>query len=162
MAEAALAERSSQGAGRPPLLVVRDLEAWYGESHVLHGISFDVSDRAAVTAALEARLAEKGPYWGILLSAGITRDNAFPAIDGDDWDIVLRTNLDGFYNVVHPLTMPMIRRRDGGRCEHQPEKHALLHVGSPLVTRCPDTEPPPARPVSPTPGRSPARGRPAN
>jgi 3-oxoacyl-[acyl-carrier protein] reductase len=78
-------------------------------------ISFDVSDRAAVTAALTARLEEKGPYWGVLLSAGITRDNAFPAINGEDWDAVLRTNLDGFYNVVHPLVMPMIRRRDGGR-----------------------------------------------
>ncbi len=78
-------------------------------------ISFDVSDRAAATAALTARLEEGGAYWGILLSAGITRDNAFPAISGDDWDAVLRTNLDGFYNVVHPLTMPMIRRRDGGR-----------------------------------------------
>jgi len=78
-------------------------------------ISFDVSDRAAVTAALTARLEEKGAWWGVLLSAGITRDNAFPAISGEDWDAVLRTNLDGFYNVVHPLTMPMIRRRDGGR-----------------------------------------------
>ena len=58
---------------------------------------------------------ESGAFWGVVLSAGITRDNAFPAIDGSDWDDVLRTNLDGFYNVVHPLTMPMIRRRDGGR-----------------------------------------------
>jgi 3-oxoacyl-[acyl-carrier protein] reductase len=78
-------------------------------------ISFDVSDRTAATALLEARLAEKGAWWGVLLSAGITRDNAFPAISGEDWDAVLRTNLDGFYNVVHPLVMPMIRRRDGGR-----------------------------------------------
>jgi 3-oxoacyl-[acyl-carrier protein] reductase len=50
-----------------------------------------------------------------VLNAGIARDNAFPALDGDDWDQVLTTNLDGFFNVVHPLTMPMIRRRDGGR-----------------------------------------------
>jgi len=78
-------------------------------------VSFDVADRAQTLAALEARLAESGPFWGILLSAGITRDNAFPAIPGEDWDAVLRTNLDGFYNVVHPLVMPMIRRRDGGR-----------------------------------------------
>lgn len=77
-------------------------------------VGFDVGDRAAVLAALEKRVADK-PFWGIVLSAGITRDNAFPAIDGKDWDDVLRTNLDGFYNVVHPLTMPMIRRRDGGR-----------------------------------------------
>jgi 3-oxoacyl-[acyl-carrier protein] reductase len=78
-------------------------------------IGFDVADRSAVRAALEADIAENGAYWGIVLNAGIARDNAFPALDGDDWDQVLTTNLDGFFNVVHPLTMPMIRRRDGGR-----------------------------------------------
>lgn len=78
-------------------------------------IGFDVADRPAVRAALETDIAENGAYWGIVLNAGIARDNAFPALDGDDWDQVLTTNLDGFFNVVHPLTMPMIRRRDGGR-----------------------------------------------
>jgi 3-oxoacyl-[acyl-carrier protein] reductase len=77
-------------------------------------IGFDVRDRAAVRAALEERI-KSGPFWGVVLSAGITRDNAFPAIDDAGWDDVLRTNLDGFYNVLHPLTMPMIRLKDGGR-----------------------------------------------
>ena len=77
-------------------------------------IGFDVRDRAATRSALEDRL-KQGAYWGVVLSAGVTRDNAFPAIDDAGWDDVLRTNLDGFYNVLHPLTMPMIRRRDGGR-----------------------------------------------
>lgn len=77
-------------------------------------IGFDVRDRAAVRAALEERI-KGGGYWGVVLSAGVTRDNAFPAIDDAGWDDVLRTNLDGFYNVLHPLTMPMIRLKDGGR-----------------------------------------------
>jgi len=77
-------------------------------------IGFDVRDRDLARETLEARIKD-GAFWGVVLSAGITRDNAFPAIDGADWDDVLRTNLDGFYNVLHPLTMPMIRRRDGGR-----------------------------------------------
>lgn len=77
-------------------------------------IGFDVRDRGAVREALEGRI-KSGAFWGVVLSAGITRDNAFPAIDDAGWDDVLRTNLDGFYNVLHPLTMPMIRRRDGGR-----------------------------------------------
>ena len=50
-----------------------------------------------------------------LCSAGLTRDNAFPALTDEDWDVVLRTNLDGFYNVLHPIMMPMIRRRKAGR-----------------------------------------------
>lgn len=77
-------------------------------------VGFDVRDRDAVRAAIEKKI-ESGAFWGVVLSAGITRDNAFPAIEGADWDDVLRTNLDGFYNVIHPMTMPMIRRRDGGR-----------------------------------------------
>ena len=48
-------------------------------------------------------------------NAGLTRDNAFPALEDDDWDSVLRTNLDGFFNVLHPIIMPMIRRRAAGR-----------------------------------------------
>lgn len=51
----------------------------------------------------------------MVCNAGLTRDGAFPALSDDDWDSVLRTNLDGFYNVLHPLTMPMIRRRKPGR-----------------------------------------------
>jgi 3-oxoacyl-[acyl-carrier protein] reductase len=77
-------------------------------------LGFDVRDRAVVRAALEERI-KGGGYWGVVLSAGVTRDNAFPAIDDAGWDDVLRTNLDGFYNVLHPLTMPMIRLKDGGR-----------------------------------------------
>ena len=78
-------------------------------------LGFDVSDRESTRDALETAIADHGPYWGIVSNAGVTRDNAFPAIEGADWDKVLRTSLDGFYNVVHPLTMPMIRMRKGGR-----------------------------------------------
>ena len=58
---------------------------------------------------------EFGAYYGVVCNAGITRDNAFPMLSGDDWDAVLRTNLDGFYNVIQPLIMPMIRRKKPGR-----------------------------------------------
>lgn len=78
-------------------------------------LQFDVSDREACRAALEADVAEYGAYYGVVLNAGLTRDNAFPAFSEDDWDRVLRTNLDGFFNVLHPLVMPMIRRRQAGR-----------------------------------------------
>jgi 3-oxoacyl-[acyl-carrier protein] reductase len=48
-------------------------------------------------------------------SAGVTRDAAFPALTGEDWDVVIETGLDAFYNVIHPLTMPMVRAKQGGR-----------------------------------------------
>lgn len=78
-------------------------------------LQFDVADRAACRAALEADMETHGAYYGVVCNAGLTRDGAFPALSEDDWDSVLRTNLDGFYNVLHPVTMPMIRRRAPGR-----------------------------------------------
>ena len=78
-------------------------------------LQFDISDRVQCRDVLKADVEQYGAYYGVVCNAGVTRDNAFPAIPGEDWDEVLRTNLDGFYNVLHPLIMPMIRRRQDGR-----------------------------------------------
>ena len=78
-------------------------------------LQFDVADRAAAKAALEQDVAANGPYYGIVCNAGVTRDNTFAALTDADWDEVLDTSLGGFYNVVHPLVMPMVRARKGGR-----------------------------------------------
>jgi len=78
-------------------------------------LPFDVADREGSAAALEADLRAHGPYWGVVHNAGVTADAAFPALSGEAWDRVLRTNLDGFYHVVRPLVMPMVRAREGGR-----------------------------------------------
>ncbi|HLD64498.1 MAG TPA: 3-oxoacyl-ACP reductase FabG [Pseudomonas sp.] len=78
-------------------------------------LQFDVADREACRRQLEADVEAHGAYYGVVCNAGLTRDGAFPALSEDDWDLVMRTNLDGFYNVLHPLTMPMIRRRAPGR-----------------------------------------------
>lgn len=78
-------------------------------------LQFDIADRAACRRELEADVEAHGAYYGVVCNAGLTRDGAFPALSDDDWDQVLRTNLDGFYNVLQPLTMPMVRRRQPGR-----------------------------------------------
>lgn len=78
-------------------------------------LQFDIADRHACAVALEADVKQHGAVYGVVCNAGLTRDGAFPALTGDDWDSVLRTNLDGFYNVLHPMIMPMIRRRAPGR-----------------------------------------------
>lgn len=78
-------------------------------------LQFDVADRAACATALDADVETHGAYYGVVCNAGLTRDGAFPALTDEDWDQVLRTNLDGFYNVLHPIIMPMIRRRQAGR-----------------------------------------------
>lgn len=78
-------------------------------------LRFDVTDRNATAAALSSDIEAHGTYYGIVCNAGITRDNAFPMMSGNDWDTVLRTNLDSFYNVLNPLIMPLIRRKKPGR-----------------------------------------------
>src|SRR5690606_20020944 len=78
-------------------------------------LGFDITDREATRAALEADIETRGMWWGVVLNAGITADHAVPATPGEDWDRVVDTNLGGFYNVLHPLTMPLVRLRDGGR-----------------------------------------------
>ena len=78
-------------------------------------LQFDVRERAACRSALEADVDAHGAYYGIVCCAGVTRDAAFPALTDEDWDMVIETGLDAFYNVVHPLTMPMVRARKGGR-----------------------------------------------
>ncbi len=78
-------------------------------------LGVDITDRAATRRALLADVEAGGAYWGIVLNAGIHADNAFPALEPEAWDRVVDTNLGGFYNVLHPLTMPLVRLRDGGR-----------------------------------------------
>jgi len=78
-------------------------------------LRFDVSDRDAAAAALAEDIETNRAYFGVVCNAGITRDQAFPMMSGNEWDAVLRTNLDSFYNVLKPLIMPMIRRRKPGR-----------------------------------------------
>jgi len=78
-------------------------------------LQFDVADRAAAAAALEADIAAHGCYHGVVCNAGIARDTTFAGMTGEEWDQVLRTNLDGFYNVLNPLVMPLVRRRKPGR-----------------------------------------------
>ena len=78
-------------------------------------LEFDVADRSACATAIEADIAAHGAYHGVVCNAGIARDNAFPAMTGEEWDTVIHTNLDGFYNVLQPCVMPMVRRRKPGR-----------------------------------------------
>lgn len=109
---------SSRGIGKA---IAETLRA-DGYSVVTHSVKsggtdlvFDVANRAAAKAALEAFVAEHGAPYGVVLNAGIADDNAFPAMEDAQWDRVLRTDLDGFYNVLKPLVLPMVQARQGGR-----------------------------------------------
>jgi 3-oxoacyl-[acyl-carrier protein] reductase len=76
-------------------------------------LQFDVADRQDCKNKLEKWTEENGAFWGIVCNAGICSDNAFPAMTENDWDSVIHTNLDSFYNVLSPLTMAMCRKKQG-------------------------------------------------
>lgn len=134
MAETVLVTGSSRGIGRAIALrlardgfnvvvhcrgqreqaeaVATEIRGLGMESRVLQ---FDVANREETQTSLDADIAAHGMYYGVVCNAGIARDGAFPALSGEDWDAVLTTNLDSFYNVLNPLIMPMVRRRKPGR-----------------------------------------------
>ena len=92
--------------------VAAEIEALGRKARVLE---FDAADRAGCATAIDTDIAAHGAYHGVVCNAGIARDGAFPALSEEEWDSVVHTNLDGFYNVLHPVVMPMVRRRKPGR-----------------------------------------------
>ena len=92
--------------------VAAEIEAAGGSARVLQ---FDIGERDATATALLADIESHGCYYGVICNAGVARDTAFPAMTGEEWDQVLGTNLDGFFNVLNPVVMPMVQRRKPGR-----------------------------------------------
>ncbi len=92
--------------------VQAEIQAKFGTVRILQ---FNIADREQTRSVLEKDLDENGPYYGVVCNAGLASDAAFPSLTDADWDTVIHTNLDGFYNVVQPLIMPMISLRQSGR-----------------------------------------------
>jgi 3-oxoacyl-[acyl-carrier protein] reductase len=78
-------------------------------------LQFDVADRGQCAASISADIEAHGAYYGVVCNAGLAHDTAFPAMSGEEWDAVIRCNLDAFYNVLQPIVMPLVRRRAPGR-----------------------------------------------
>jgi 3-oxoacyl-[acyl-carrier protein] reductase len=78
-------------------------------------ISFDMADELETKSAIESDIDANGAYYGVVCNAGITKDGVFPMLSGEDWRQVINVNLNGLYNVLHPIVMPMVRRRKPGR-----------------------------------------------
>lgn len=76
-------------------------------------LSFDISNREETKNELLEDIEKNGMYYGVVLNAGIAKDNPFPAMEDDEWDDVISINLGGFYNVLRPLIMPMIQEKLG-------------------------------------------------
>jgi 3-oxoacyl-[acyl-carrier protein] reductase len=78
-------------------------------------IQFNITDRQQCHEMITQHIENHGAFYGVVNNAGICKDVVFPAMEGEDWDSVVHTNLDSFYNVIKPCVMPMIQSRKGGR-----------------------------------------------
>ena len=92
--------------------VKKEIEAFGCSAGVLQ---FDVKNRVQCREIIENDIKQNGAYYGVVLNAGIAKDNVFPVMEDDEWDDVLNTNLGGFYNVLKPVVMSMIENRVKGR-----------------------------------------------
>jgi 3-oxoacyl-[acyl-carrier protein] reductase len=89
--------------------IVSEIETAGGRAAALH---FDLTDSAATRTAVE-KLLENGPVQVLVNNAGIHDDAAFPGMNSAQWHRVIDLSVNGFYNVTHPLMLPMIRTRWG-------------------------------------------------
>jgi 3-oxoacyl-[acyl-carrier protein] reductase len=78
-------------------------------------MSFDMADTGTTKDAIESDIAKHGAYYGVVCNAGITKDGVFPMMPSEDWRQVIDVNLNGFYNVLQPVVLPMLQRRKAGR-----------------------------------------------
>ena len=76
-------------------------------------LQFDVSNREQTKKVLSDDIEKNGIYYGVIVNAGINSDNPFPAMEDNEWDNVINTNLNGFYNTLRPLILPMIQNKKG-------------------------------------------------
>ncbi|WP_314894224.1 3-oxoacyl-ACP reductase FabG [uncultured Capnocytophaga sp.] len=78
-------------------------------------LPFDVTDKEQTQEVLTLWQEAHKEYLVevIINNAGITRDGLFMWMSYEDWDKVLRTTLDGFYNVTHFFIQKMLRNRYG-------------------------------------------------
>lgn len=93
-------------------VLLNEISQTGGEGRVLQ---FNIGNRKETREILQTDVEEHGAYYGVVCNAGLHKDNPFPGLEDEQWDEVIDVNLTGFYNVLHPLILPMIRLRDGGR-----------------------------------------------
>lgn len=88
------------------------IEAAGGQAELL---PFNVSDAESVDAALESwQAAHPDDYIGILVNnAGIRKDTLMIFMQGNDWQNVINTTLNGFFYITRRVMKGMISKRDG-------------------------------------------------
>ena len=82
-------------------------------AHGGKGIVLNVTDGAALNAAIETVVKEFGGLHVLVNNAGITRDTLSMRMKDEDWDAVIDTNLKAVFRACRAATKPMMRQRYG-------------------------------------------------
>ncbi|MFH2005826.1 MAG: 3-oxoacyl-ACP reductase FabG [bacterium] len=98
---------SNEAAAEETLALVREAG---GDGELLR---FDVRDAEAAAESMDALLKQHGRLDVLVNNAGITADGLFVMMKREGWDSVLRTALDGFYNLTQPALKKMVRQKSG-------------------------------------------------
>lgn len=75
-------------------------------------MAFDLAKPEEIRRVLVPAVEEACPEV-LVFNAGVARDNVLAFMQPEEWDTVLRTNLDGFYHVTKPVVFGMIHRKRG-------------------------------------------------
>lgn len=99
-------------ANRHPERAAALVQSLAGDGFAAEACVFDVTDPAATAAAIDALLRD-GPVQGIVHNAGMHKDGPLAGMSVEQWRAPIAVSLDGFFNVVQPLLLPMLRTRFG-------------------------------------------------
>jgi 3-oxoacyl-[acyl-carrier protein] reductase len=76
-------------------------------------LALDVRDRAAVEAAVDRIVAERGAPHVVVNNAGVAHDELFAMMSAESWDEVIAVNLGGAFNVCRAVVRPMMGSKAG-------------------------------------------------
>ena len=92
---------------------VKELEATLSSVTQIKGYQSDASDFDAAQILVDEVMAEFGQIDILINNAGITKDNLLLRMTKDDWDKVLRINLDSVFNLTKAVIKPMMKAISG-------------------------------------------------
>jgi len=98
---------SDKGGAEDTLVVVKAA----GSEGEIYG--FDVRDGKKTEAVIDDIVARLGRIDVLINNAGIIKDGLFMMMEPENWQAVMDTSLNGFYNMTRPVIERMVRERSG-------------------------------------------------
>ncbi|AZA55721.1 3-oxoacyl-[acyl-carrier-protein] reductase [Chryseobacterium shandongense] len=91
----------------------KELEATLSSVTQIKGYQSDASDFDAAQTLVDEVLKEFGKIDILINNAGITKDNLLLRMSKEDWDMVIKVNLDSVFNLTKAVIKPMMKAKEG-------------------------------------------------